>query len=36
LLAERFGQDDCIVDDEALERIIASGEGHPRSTMLIA
>lgn len=35
-LGERFAQDDCTVDEEALERIIASGEGHPRSTMLIA
>jgi hypothetical protein len=35
-LRERFAQDDCITDDEALERIIAAGEGHPRSTMLIA
>jgi hypothetical protein len=35
-LRERFEQDDCAVDDEALELIVASGEGHPRSTMLIA
>ncbi len=35
-LRERFAQDDCTVDEEALERIVASGEGHPRSTMLIA
>ncbi len=35
-LGERFAQDECTVDDEALERIISSGEGHPRSTMLIA
>jgi hypothetical protein len=35
-LGERFAQDECTVDEEALERIIASGEGHPRSTMLIA
>ena len=35
-LGERFAQDDCTVDEEALERIIASGDGHPRSTMLIA
>ena len=35
-LGERFAQDECTVDDEALEHIIASGEGHPRSTMLIA
>lgn len=35
-LRERFEQDDCVVDEEALELIVASGEGHPRSTMLIA
>jgi len=35
-LGERFAQDRCTVDEEAMERIIASGEGHPRSTMLIA
>ena len=35
-LCERFVQDNCTVDEEALDRIVASGEGHPRSTMLIA
>lgn len=35
-LGERFEQDDCIVDREALERIVSAGERHPRSTMLIA
>jgi hypothetical protein len=35
-LGGRFAQDGCTVDEEALERIIAAGEGHPRSTMLIA
>lgn len=35
-LRERFEQDNCAVDEEALELIVASGEGHPRSTMLIA
>ncbi len=35
-LGERFAQDGCTVNEEALELIIASGEGHPRSTMLIA
>jgi len=35
-LGERFAQDGCTFDEEALELIIASGEGHPRSTMLIA
>lgn len=35
-LRERFEQDDCTVDEEALDLIVATGEGHPRSTMLIA
>ncbi len=35
-LGDRFAQDGCTVDPEALERIVISGEGHPRSTMLIA
>lgn len=35
-LSERFAQDDCAVDEEALDLIVAAGEGHPRSTMLIA
>jgi hypothetical protein len=35
-LAERFGQDACTVETEALERIVSVGKGHPRSTMLIA
>jgi len=35
-LRERFEEDDCAVDEEALELIVAAGEGHPRSTMLIA
>ncbi len=35
-LRERFKQDDCSIDDEALERIVEAGERHPRSTMLIA
>jgi hypothetical protein len=35
-LRARFEQDDCTVDEEALGLIIASGNGHPRSTMLIA
>jgi hypothetical protein len=35
-LRERFAQDDCGVDEEALDRIIAMGERHPRTTMLIA
>lgn len=35
-LRERFTQDGCTTDDEALEHIAATGAGHPRSTMLIA
>ena len=35
-LSERFTADDCQVEPAALERIIEYGEGHPRSTMLIA
>jgi hypothetical protein len=35
-LGDRFAQDRCTIDPEALERIVISGEGHPRSTMLIA
>ena len=35
-LRERFEEDECIVDEEALKLIVAAGEGHPRSTMLIA
>ena len=35
-LRERFEEDDCAVDEEALDLIVAAGEGHPRSTMLIA
>ena len=35
-LNERFERDECTVDAEALDRIIASGSRHPRSTMLIA
>jgi len=35
-LRDRFAQDDCTTDEEALGRIITVGEGHPRATMLIA
>jgi hypothetical protein len=35
-LGERFAKDGCTFDREALERIVAAGDGHPRSTMLIA
>lgn len=34
-LRERFEQDDCTIDEEALDLIVTTGEGHPRSTMLI-
>ncbi len=35
-LAERFEADDCILEPGALSRIVAYGELHPRTTMLIA
>ena len=35
-LAQRFVADDCVVGTEALTRIVDYGEGHPRTTMLIA
>lgn len=35
-LRERFEEDDCAIDEEALKLIVAAGEGHPRSTMLIS
>lgn len=35
-LRERYEHDNCTVDEEALQLIVTSGEGHPRSTMLIA
>jgi hypothetical protein len=35
-LRERLDADECTIDPEALELIVASGECHPRSTMLIA
>jgi uncharacterized protein len=35
-LGERFAADDCEVQEGALAQIVASGEGHPRATMLIA
>jgi hypothetical protein len=35
-LRERFERDGCTTDDEALEHIVTTGGGHPRSTMLIA
>lgn len=35
-LAGRFEQDGCTIDEDALNRIVEVGEGHPRSTMLVA
>lgn len=35
-LAARFDDDGCTIDADALGRVIATGDGHPRSTMLIA
>lgn len=35
-LTERFAADGCTIDDDALARIVAYGELHPRTTMLIA
>jgi hypothetical protein len=35
-LAERFHADDCTIAEEALARMIEYGEGHPRTTMLVA
>jgi hypothetical protein len=35
-LASRFEQDGCSVEDDALARMVEVGEGHPRSTMLVA
>jgi hypothetical protein len=35
-LADRFEQDGCTIEGAALARIIEVGEGHPRSTMLVA
>jgi uncharacterized protein len=32
----RLALDRCTIDDDALEGLIARGEGHPRATMLIA
>ncbi len=35
-LAARFGEDDVRADSEGLARIVTTGRGHPRCTMLIA
>ncbi len=35
-ISARLAEDGCTIEQSALERIIASGEGHPRVTMLIA
>jgi hypothetical protein len=35
-ISARLAEDGCTIEQSALERIIAGGEGHPRVTMLIA
>jgi hypothetical protein len=35
-LRGRFGQDNCTITDDGLDRLVALGELHPRATMLIA
>jgi hypothetical protein len=35
-LLERFEVDDCAVAEDGLERLLELGEGHPRTTMLLA
>lgn len=35
-LRERFEADGCTIGEEALNRLVELGEGHPRATMLIA
>lgn len=35
-LKARFTEDECRIDDAALDRLVELGEGHPRATMLIA
>ncbi|HSZ69752.1 MAG TPA: ATP-binding protein [Solirubrobacteraceae bacterium] len=35
-IVERLAEDDCTIVSAALERLIAAGDGHPRTTMLIA
>ncbi len=35
-LRSRFAEDNCTIDDDALERIIELGDSHPRTVMLIA
>ncbi len=35
-IAERLAEDESTVEPQALERLVAAGEGHPRTTMLIA
>lgn len=35
-LRARFFEDDCAIEDSALERLVAAGAGHPRATMLVA
>ena len=35
-LVDRFTVDSCTINDEALDRLIELGGGHPRATMLLA
>lgn len=35
-IAERLATDGCTIEAPALDRLISAGEGHPRTTMLIA
>ncbi len=35
-LLDRFAVDSCTVGDEALDRLVELGSGHPRATMLLA
>ncbi len=35
-IVERLAEDECTIEPGALERLVSAGEGHPRTTMLIA
>jgi hypothetical protein len=35
-IEERLAADGCTIEPEGLERLVAAGEGHPRTTVLIA
>jgi uncharacterized protein len=35
-ITERLVEDGCTIENQALDRLIAAGEGHPRVTMLVA